>query len=79
MDRRNFLKTGSLGLGGLMLGGSQLPGLISEANAMSMATGMPWKFGVMADTQWGNRTTDPAIELRGTDIDDIVNWESPNP
>lgn len=26
-----------------------------------------------------NRTTDPAIELRGTDIDDIVNWESPNP
>ena len=27
---------------------------------MSMATGMPWKFGVMADTQWGNRTTDPA-------------------
>ena len=52
MDRRSFLKSGSLGLGGMVLGGSQLPWLIKDAVAASVASGQPWKFGVMADTQW---------------------------
>lgn len=52
MDRRAFLKSGSLGLGGLALGGSNLPWMIREAVAASAASGIPWKFGVMADTQW---------------------------
>lgn len=54
MDRRAFLKTGSLGLGGMVLGGSQLPWLIKDAIAASTESGQPWKFGVMADTQWTN-------------------------
>lgn len=52
MDRRAFLKSGSLGLGGLVMGGANLPWLIKEAVAASAESGIPWKFGVMADTQW---------------------------
>lgn len=52
MDRRAFLKSGSLGLGGLALGGSQLTWMIQNAVASSIESGTPWKFGVMADTQW---------------------------
>lgn len=54
MDRRWFLKSGSLGLGGLALGGANLGWMIQDAVAASTATGTPWKFGVMADTQWAN-------------------------
>ena len=54
MDRRQFLKSGSLGLGGLALGGANLGWLIRDAVAASNASGTPWKFGVMADTQWAN-------------------------
>jgi len=60
MDRRDFLKTGSLGFGGMLLGGTALSALVQDAIASSVASGTPWKFGVMADTQWSNKTTDPA-------------------
>lgn len=60
MDRRDFLKSGSLGLGGFILGGSGLAALMENAVAASIESGMPWKFGVMGDTQWSNKTTDPA-------------------
>lgn len=60
MKRRDFLTTGSLGLAGLALGANQLPWLMSKAVAGSIETGTSWRFGVMADTQWSNRTTDPA-------------------
>lgn len=36
----------------MVLGGSQLPWLIQDAIAASTESGQPWKFGVMADTQW---------------------------
>jgi len=52
MFRREFLKSGSLGLGGFILGGSSLAGLMQDAIAQSQESGIPWKFGVMADTQW---------------------------
>jgi hypothetical protein len=60
MDRRTFLKSGSLGLGGLLVGGSGLSALVQNAIAGSLESGIPWKFGVMADTQWSNKTSDPA-------------------
>ncbi|MDD4881116.1 MAG: metallophosphoesterase, partial [Gallionellaceae bacterium] len=58
MNRREFLKSGSLGMLGLTLGGQNLSWLVNEAMADSLASGQPWKFGVMADTQWSN-TNDP--------------------
>ncbi len=59
MKRRDFLRYGSVGIAGLALNGSNLGWLINEARASGEAVGTPWKFGVMADTQWSNRTTDP--------------------
>lgn len=61
MDRRAFLRSGSFGLGGLAMGGASLPWLIKDAVAASVASGQPWKFGVMADTQWtsGASAADP--------------------
>lgn len=61
MDRRSFLKSGSLGLGGLALGGSSMTWLVQDAIAMAAESGEPWKFGVMADTQWSSTlsATDP--------------------
>jgi hypothetical protein len=49
MDRREFLKLGVSGLAGLALSGSDLSWLAEMAAADSST---PWKFGVMADTQW---------------------------
>lgn len=54
MDRRAFLKSGSFGLGGLMLGGSSMTWLVQDAIAAAAESGVPWKFGVMADTQWSS-------------------------
>ena len=54
MNRREFLRTGSLGLAGLALSGSHLSWLMREASAGALKSGTPWKFGVMADTQWRN-------------------------
>ncbi|WP_221227826.1 metallophosphoesterase family protein [Rhodocyclus tenuis] len=56
MDRRDFLKSGSLGFGGLMLSGTTLSALIQDAIAADAGSGAPWKFGIMADTQWSNKT-----------------------
>jgi hypothetical protein len=56
MKKRDFLKFGSLGLAGLSLGPQGLSRLISDAAAASLETGTPWRFGVMADTQWSNRS-----------------------
>lgn len=54
MKRRDFLKYGGAGLAGLAFGGflgesAKLP-LLLESSAL--AEGRPWRFGVMADTQW---------------------------
>lgn len=54
MDRRAFLKSGTYGLGGLTLAGSSLPWMIQDAVAAATDAGTPWKFGIMADTQWAN-------------------------
>lgn len=50
MKRRDFLRYGAAGLAGISLGGANLSWLIQDAQA----AGTPWKFGVMADTQWGD-------------------------
>ncbi|SDW12777.1 metallophosphoesterase family protein [Thiocapsa roseopersicina] len=58
MNRREFLTFGSMGLTGLALSGSNLSWLMREASAANLKSGKPWKFGVMADTQW-KATADP--------------------
>ena len=55
MDRRDFIKSGAIGAAALAVGG-MAPWLSPEA-AMAASkfhreNGKPWKFGVMADTQW---------------------------
>ncbi|WP_194786603.1 metallophosphoesterase family protein [Rhodocyclus gracilis] len=60
MDRRAFLKSGSIGVGGLLLSGGSMTALIREAIAAESGASTPWCFGVMADTQWSNKTSDPA-------------------
>lgn len=55
MNRRDFLRSGSLGIAGLALSGQNLSWLISEASAAALESGEAWKFGVMADTQWSNK------------------------
>lgn len=56
MNRREFLQSGALGLAGLTLSGPDLSWLINSAAADDSG---PWKFGVMADSQW-KTLTDPA-------------------
>jgi hypothetical protein len=56
MKRRDFLKTGSFGLAGLTLAGSDLQWLMNDAAAASNVSGSAWKFGVMADSQWATKT-----------------------
>src|SRR6266508_5205565 len=53
MDRRDFIKFGGAGLAGLALGGtSRSSWFLGNAARGADAAGAPWKFGVMADTQW---------------------------
>ncbi|MDR3687387.1 MAG: metallophosphoesterase, partial [Coriobacteriia bacterium] len=56
MDRRDFIKSGAIGAAALTVGGLA-PWLTPEgafaASRMHRENGKPWKFGVMADTQWG--------------------------
>lgn len=54
MDRREFLRSSSLGLGGFILGGASLSAIMERAIAASAESGQAWKFGVMADSQWTN-------------------------
>lgn len=51
IDRREFLKYGAASIAGLTVGAADLPWFVQAASAMQPA-GKPWKFGVMADTQW---------------------------
>ena len=56
MDRREFLTTGALGTTGIALGAAVpwlTPAAAFAAGNVQRANGKPWKFGVMADTQWG--------------------------
>ena len=48
MKRRDFLRYGSVSMAGLTMGASELSWIAKDAQA----AGTPWKFGVMADTQW---------------------------
>ena len=59
MKRRDFLRIGGWSGAGLALGPGALATLVADAQAQSAASGQPWRFGVMADTQWSNRN-DPA-------------------
>lgn len=56
MKRRDFLRVGGWSGAGLALAPAQLAWLVQDAQAASAASGTPWTFGVMADTQWSNRT-----------------------
>lgn len=51
MDRRQFLKYSAAGVAGIAAGTADLTWFASIASAAG-ATGRPWKFGIMADTQW---------------------------
>lgn len=53
MDRREFIKSAGAGLAGLALGGFADLSRFGGGTAFAAGTsGQPWKFGVMADTQW---------------------------
>lgn len=52
MDRRSFIKWGGLGLAGAAAGSTGLSSLFGGAAFADEPSGTPWKFGVMADTQW---------------------------
>ena len=55
MDRRDFVRTGAVGAAGAALGAA-VPWLGATsafaASRIANEKGKPWKFGVMADTQW---------------------------
>lgn len=55
MDRRDFVKAGAVGAAGAALGAA-VPWLSSTAalaaGKLASEDSKPWKFGVMADTQW---------------------------
>lgn len=56
MDRREFITTGALGTAGMVVGAAVpwlSPAAAFAAGNIERASGHPWKFGVMADTQWG--------------------------
>ena len=56
MDRRDFIKSGAIGAASVAVAG-MVPWLTPEAafaaNKFHRENGKPFKFGVMADTQWG--------------------------
>jgi TAT (twin-arginine translocation) pathway signal sequence len=67
MDRRDFIKIGAASAAGLVLGAA-VPWIVSKTvtapRKITQSAGVPWggfqrdetapwKFGVMADTQWG--------------------------
>jgi hypothetical protein len=60
MDRRDFLKYGAVGAAGLAIGGPEGLGALAPAEAFAEGNDRhsagkackPFKFGVMADTQW---------------------------
>ncbi len=51
MDRRQFLTYSGVGMAGLATGAANLTWFANMAAAAG-TTGRPWKFGIMADTQW---------------------------
>jgi hypothetical protein len=56
MDRRDFIKSGAIGAASLALGATVpflSPTAALAATRLHRESGKPWKFGVMADTQWG--------------------------
>ncbi len=55
MDRREFITTGAIGAAGLAIGaaGPFLSPLAAMASGLQHGRSKPWKFGLMADTQWG--------------------------
>lgn len=56
MDRRDFIKSGAMGVVGVALGATApwlSPSAALAASKVHRENGNPWKFGVMADTQWG--------------------------
>ena len=59
MDRRDFIRSGAFGAIGLALGSTVpllSPGAALAASRLQRKTGKPFKFGVMADTQWKANT-----------------------
>jgi hypothetical protein len=55
MDRRDFIKSGAVGATALAVGSLApwlTPGAAMAASRFERSKGKPWKFGVMADTQW---------------------------
>jgi hypothetical protein len=55
MDRRDFVRSGAIGAAGLALGAAVpwlTPGAALASGKLHRENGKPWKFGVMADTQW---------------------------
>jgi len=78
MDRRDFIKSGAIGAAALTVGGLA-PWLSPEgafaASKMHRENGKPWKFGVMADTQWSKNADGQNPGTCAVGIINLVNAE----
>ncbi len=78
MDRRQFIKSGAVGATAIALGTAApwlTPGAAVAASRFERAKGKPWKFGVMADTQWGKNLDGHNPGTCAVGIIDLVNAE----
>ena len=66
MRRRDFLKYGSTGAAGLVLGGLTRTPLFRIGNLFA-ASNNAWKFGVMGDTQWTLHPSNSSTETTAED------------
>ena len=66
MKRRDFLKYGSTGAAGLVLGGLTRTPLFRIGNVFACSEDA-WKFGVMGDTQWTVHPSNSSTETLAQD------------
>ena len=78
MDRREFIKSGAIGAASLALGAAVpflTPGAAIAASKLHRENGKSWKFGVMADTQWGKNVDGQNPGTCAVGIINLVNAE----
>lgn len=75
MDRRRFIQLGGAGLASLALGQVRLPSFLGGRAFAADGAGAPWKFGVMADTQWKRNVDGQNPGTCAVGIVDLLNAE----
>ncbi len=75
MKRREFIQLGGVGLASLAVGGTRLSSLFGGAAFAAEPAAAPWKFGVMADTQWKRNVDGKNPGTCAVGIIDLLNAE----